>query len=163
PALAAALERLGLRTLQDLWFHLPLRYEDRTRITAIRDLRAGETAQVEGRVEAIERGFRYPPQLRIAIRDASQRTPVHRFFPSHPRVGRPARDRHAPALVRRRAPWQPRPGHGPPALPAHRRPCRNRSPGPPHAGLSDDRRPRPETARWRDPARPGAIAGGFHP
>ena len=31
PALAATLERLGLLTLQDLWFHLPLRYEDRTR------------------------------------------------------------------------------------------------------------------------------------
>ena len=80
PALAAALERLGLRTLQDLWFHLPLRYEDRTRITPIGDLRIGENAQVEGRVEAIERGFRYRPQLRIAISDDSQRTLVLRFF-----------------------------------------------------------------------------------
>ena len=80
PALAATLERLGLRTLQDLWFHLPLRYEDRTRITAIRDLRVGESAQVEGRVEAVERGFRYRPQLRIAITDDSQRTLVLRFF-----------------------------------------------------------------------------------
>src|SRR5215470_7142309 len=80
PALAAALERLGLRTLQDLWFHLPLRYEDRTRITAIRDLRPGDAAQVEGRIEAIERGFRYRPQLRVAIGDDSQQTLVLRFF-----------------------------------------------------------------------------------
>ena len=80
PAFAKALERLGLTTLQDLWFHLPLRYEDRTRLTAIRDLRAGDTAQVEGRVEAIERGFRYRPQLRVAIGDESRQTLLLRFF-----------------------------------------------------------------------------------
>ena len=80
PAVATAFERLGLHTLQDLWFHLPLRYEDRTQITAIRDLRAGETAQVEARIEAIESGFRYRPQLRIAVTDDSQQTLVLRFF-----------------------------------------------------------------------------------
>jgi len=80
PAVATAFDRLGLQTLQDLWFHLPLRYEDRTRITAIRDLRAGETAQVEARIEAIESGFRYRPQLRIAVTDDSQQTLVLRFF-----------------------------------------------------------------------------------
>jgi ATP-dependent DNA helicase RecG len=80
PALAATLAKLGLETLQDLWFHLPLRYEDRTRITPIRDLRPGETAQVEGRIEAIERGFRYRPQLRVAISDESQQTLLLRFF-----------------------------------------------------------------------------------
>jgi ATP-dependent DNA helicase RecG len=80
PALAKPLERLGLVSVQDLWFHLPLRYEDRTRITAIRDLRAGDSAQVEARVEAVERGFRYRPQLRIAVSDESNRTLVLRFF-----------------------------------------------------------------------------------
>jgi len=80
PAVATAFDRLGLHTLQDLWFHLPLRYEDRTHITAIRDLRAGETAQVEARIEAIESGFRYRPQLRIAVTDDSQQTLVLRFF-----------------------------------------------------------------------------------
>jgi len=80
PALTATLTRLGLTTLQDLWFHLPLRYEDRTHLTPIRDLHAGDTAQVEGRVEAIEKGFRYRPQLRIAIGDESQATLLLRFF-----------------------------------------------------------------------------------
>ncbi|MHB8679339.1 MAG: ATP-dependent DNA helicase RecG, partial [Rudaea sp.] len=79
-ALAKTLERLGLRTLQDLWFHLPLRYEDRTRITPIRDLLPGATAQVEGRIEAVERGFRYRPQLRVAIGDDSRATLLLRFF-----------------------------------------------------------------------------------
>jgi len=80
PALAKTLERLGLRTLQDLWFHLPLRYEDRTRLTPIRDLAPGAPAQVEGRVEAVERGFRYRPQLRVAIVDDSRATLLLRFF-----------------------------------------------------------------------------------
>ena len=80
PAVATALQRLGLVTLQDLWFHLPLRYEDKTRITAIRDLRVGDTAQVEGRVEAIEKGFRFRAQLRIAIADESAQTLLLRFF-----------------------------------------------------------------------------------
>ncbi|MDE2258396.1 MAG: ATP-dependent DNA helicase RecG [Xanthomonadaceae bacterium] len=79
-ALAKTLERLGLRTLQDLWFHLPLRYEDRTRITPIRDLQPGAAAQVEGRIEAVERGFRYRPQLRVAIGDDSRATLLLRFF-----------------------------------------------------------------------------------
>lgn len=80
PALAASLARLGLERVQDLWFHLPLRYEDKTRITAIADLRAGERAQVEGVVEAVERGFRYRPQLKVAIGDASRQTLLLRFF-----------------------------------------------------------------------------------
>jgi ATP-dependent DNA helicase RecG len=80
PALAETLRKLGIERLQDLWFHLPLRYEDRTRITAIRDLVAGESAQVEGVVEAVETGFRYRPQLRVAIGDASRDTLVLRFF-----------------------------------------------------------------------------------
>jgi len=80
PRVAEKLAARGLLTLQDLWLHLPLRYEDRTRLTPIRDLRAGVPAQVEGRVEAVERGFRYRPVLRVAIGDDSQATLVLRFF-----------------------------------------------------------------------------------
>jgi ATP-dependent DNA helicase RecG len=80
PALSEKLARLGIARLQDLWFHLPREYEDRTRITPIRAVQAGTRAQVEGRVEAVERGFRYRPQLRVAIGDDSQRTLMLRFF-----------------------------------------------------------------------------------
>jgi len=80
PALEQSLARLGLACVQDLWFHLPLRYEDRTRITPIRELRIGATAQVEGVVDAVERGFRYRPQLRVALVDASHATLTLRFF-----------------------------------------------------------------------------------
>jgi ATP-dependent DNA helicase RecG len=80
PALTEQLARLGLERVQDLWFYLPLRYEDRTRLTAIADLRPGDRAQVEGVVEAVERGFRYRPQLKVAITDDSRQTLVLRFF-----------------------------------------------------------------------------------
>jgi ATP-dependent DNA helicase RecG len=80
PALQQSLERLGAVCVQDLWFHLPLRFEDRTQITPIRELHAGMSAQVEGVVEAVERGFRYRPQLKVAIGDASGGTLLLRFF-----------------------------------------------------------------------------------
>ncbi|SEI59646.1 ATP-dependent DNA helicase RecG [Frateuria terrea] len=83
PALAATLAKLGLERVQDLWFHLPLRYEDKTRVTAIAELRAGERAQVLGTVEAVERGFRYRPQLKVAIGDDSRQTLLLRFFHFH--------------------------------------------------------------------------------
>ncbi|MCX7515087.1 ATP-dependent DNA helicase RecG [Frateuria sp. STR12] len=83
PALAATLGRLGLERVQDLWFHLPLRYEDKTRLTAIADLHPGERAQVLGTVEAVERGFRYRPQLKVAIGDDSRQTLLLRFFHFH--------------------------------------------------------------------------------
>jgi len=47
-------EKLGLRTVQDLLFHLPLRYEDRTRICPIGALTVGQTALVCGKVEFID-------------------------------------------------------------------------------------------------------------
>jgi ATP-dependent DNA helicase RecG len=48
------LERLGIRVIQDLIFHLPLRYEDRTRVYPIGSLMVGMTALVCGRVEFID-------------------------------------------------------------------------------------------------------------
>ncbi|MBL0028791.1 MAG: ATP-dependent DNA helicase RecG [Rhodanobacteraceae bacterium] len=80
PAIAEALARLSLHALSDFWFHLPLRYEDRTRIAAIRDLRPGESAQVEAVVDAVERGFRFRPMLRVVVSDDSRATLTLRFF-----------------------------------------------------------------------------------
>ena len=80
PKVAEKFAARGLLTLQDLWLHLPAKYEDRTRITPIRALQPGVAAQVEGRVEAVERGFRWRPTLRVAIGDDSRATLVLRFF-----------------------------------------------------------------------------------
>ena len=80
PRVAGKFAARGLETLQDLWLWLPRSYEDRTALVPIRALQAGVAAQVEGRVEAVERGFRYRPQLRVAIGDDSRSTLVLRFF-----------------------------------------------------------------------------------
>ena len=80
PALAEKLAARGLVKVQDLWLHLPTRYEDRTTLTPIRELAPGQPAQVEGRVEAVERGFRYRPLLRVTIADDSRATLALRFF-----------------------------------------------------------------------------------
>lgn len=53
-ALASKLGKLGIHTFQDLLFHLPLRYQDRTRITAIGAMRPGDEVVVEARVIACD-------------------------------------------------------------------------------------------------------------
>lgn len=80
PAVAAKLAARGLSSLQDLWLHLPLRYEDRTALTRIQDLRNGVPAQVEVRVVAVDRGMRFRPTLKVAVEDEGQGTLVLRFF-----------------------------------------------------------------------------------
>jgi len=80
---AQKLAARGLLTLQDLWLHLPLRYEDRTRLTAIRALEPGQNAQVQAQVEAVERSFRYRPMLRVAVADDSHATLILRFIHFH--------------------------------------------------------------------------------
>ncbi len=50
PTLAAKLMQCGIQTIQDLLFHLPYRYQDRTRITPIQDLRANDWCVVVGRI-----------------------------------------------------------------------------------------------------------------
>ncbi len=47
---AARLRALGIARPVDLLFHRPLRYEDRTRLTPLNRVRAGQLVQVEGRI-----------------------------------------------------------------------------------------------------------------
>ena len=70
-ALAGKLARLRIEQVVDLLFHLPLRYQDRTRITPIGTLRAGTEAVVEGEVSAAEvvRGRRR--SLLVRLKDGS--------------------------------------------------------------------------------------------
>ncbi|MCG3170683.1 MAG: ATP-dependent DNA helicase RecG [Pseudomonadales bacterium] len=50
PQLAARLAALGIRSVADVLFHLPLRYQDRTRVLPIATLLPGVEAVVEGQV-----------------------------------------------------------------------------------------------------------------
>ena len=67
PALATRLEKLGVRTLQDLALLLPTRYEDRTRMIAIGALRPGQRAVIEGEVLLTEVVRRRRPMLVVAL------------------------------------------------------------------------------------------------
>jgi ATP-dependent DNA helicase RecG len=51
PRTAERLAALGIESLQDLLFHLPLRFQDRTRLRAIRSLRPGQEAVVCGKIQ----------------------------------------------------------------------------------------------------------------
>ena len=51
PRIAERLTALGIETLQDLLFHLPLRFQDRTRLYAIGMLRPGQEAVVCGEIQ----------------------------------------------------------------------------------------------------------------
>jgi len=79
PALAATLAKLGIFTVQDLIFHLPLRYEDRTRVVPIGTLRPGDRAVIEGEVQLAEVAFRRRRALLCRIADGSGSITL-RFF-----------------------------------------------------------------------------------
>ena len=70
-ALAERLERLGVRSVADLLFLLPLRYEDRTRLTPIGALTVGARATVEGEIQLTEVAYRRRRQLLTRISDGS--------------------------------------------------------------------------------------------
>ena len=53
-ALAEKLAKIGIHNIQDLLFHLPLRYQDRTRITPIGSLQLGGDAVIQGAVAAAD-------------------------------------------------------------------------------------------------------------
>lgn len=79
PGLAGRLERMGIVTLGDLALHLPLRYQDRTRITPLAALVPGGECLVEGRIEDTRVSFGRRRSLQCVIADASGRATL-RFY-----------------------------------------------------------------------------------
>jgi ATP-dependent DNA helicase RecG len=81
-----AMEKLGLLRDIDLALHLPLRYEDETRLTPVASLRDGDTAQVQGVVHDCQVQFRPRRQLVVRLADEAGDELVLRFlhfYPSH--------------------------------------------------------------------------------
>ncbi len=79
PRLAERLARLGLQTVQDLLFHLPLRYEDRATRVPLGALRPGQSARVQGEVELAQVQFGRRRALLVRIADGSGALTL-RFF-----------------------------------------------------------------------------------
>ncbi len=81
--LQKAIAKLGLHRDIDLALHLPLRYEDETRLTKLRDAREGDTVQIEGVVTKCEITYRPRRQLLVTVDDGSD-TCTLRFFSFYP-------------------------------------------------------------------------------
>jgi ATP-dependent DNA helicase RecG len=82
-AMQKLLEKLGLKRDIDLALHLPLRYEDETRIRMLRDAREGDQIQIEGQVVDCEVVYKPRKQLLVKIDDGSDVCTL-RFFNFYP-------------------------------------------------------------------------------
>ena len=82
--LISNLAKLGISNIQGLLLHLPLRYIDETRITAIRDLRQGDDVQCEGEIVHAEVSYKPRKALIARLQDASGQLTLRflHFYPS---------------------------------------------------------------------------------
>lgn len=79
PRIAQQLEKIAIHSIQDLLFHLPQQYQDRTRITPINRLKVGEHAVIEGEVSQVKEVFQPRRSLSCRISDGSGSISL-RFF-----------------------------------------------------------------------------------
>lgn len=79
PRVTQRLAKLNIRTLQDLLFHLPMRYEDRTRIYPIINLLPMSHVSVQGEIENTNIVFGKRRMMLCTIFDGSGRLTL-RFF-----------------------------------------------------------------------------------
>ncbi len=80
PKLKDKLARLGLRTVQDVLFHLPHRYQDRTKLTPIGRLRPGREALIAGTIEASDVVFRKRRALLVRLADGTGHLHLRFFY-----------------------------------------------------------------------------------
>lgn len=80
PGIAKKLEKLNIATVGDLLFHLPLRYQDRTRIVPIGSLRPGDEAVIEGEILLTEVAYRKRRMLLCRIADGSGSITLKFFY-----------------------------------------------------------------------------------
>ncbi len=79
PKVREKLARLGLTTVQDVLFHLPHRYQDRTKLTPIGRLRPGHEALIAGEIELADIVYRGRRSLVVRLADGTGH--IHlRFF-----------------------------------------------------------------------------------
>ena len=80
-----ALQKMGLVRPIDLALHLPLRYEDETRITLLRNAREGSVVQIEATVTACDVQLHPRRQLVVVVDDGSATCELRffSFYPSH--------------------------------------------------------------------------------
>ena len=80
PSMEAKLAKLGIHSLRELLFHLPSRYQDRTRITPISTLRPGDNVVIEGEVQHTEIKFGKRRMLLSHISDGGGSLTLRFFY-----------------------------------------------------------------------------------
>jgi ATP-dependent DNA helicase RecG len=80
PKLADKLKRLGLHTVQDVLFHLPLRYQDRTRLLPLGSLRPGMEAAAVGEIELADVVYRGRRSLILRVSDGTGHLHLRFFY-----------------------------------------------------------------------------------
>ena len=80
PQLSLKLNKLGLYSIQDLLFHLPLRYIDRTKITPIGGVQPQTEVVIEGEVRASDVVFGRRRSLVCRIQDNTGTTTLRFFY-----------------------------------------------------------------------------------
>jgi ATP-dependent DNA helicase RecG len=80
PKAAERLQRIQIYTVQDLLFHLPIRYQDRTRIRPVGALRTGEECVVIGTISHSEVVFRKRRMLLVSVEDGTGRVQLRFFY-----------------------------------------------------------------------------------
>jgi ATP-dependent DNA helicase RecG len=99
PALAEKFATRGLLQVQDLWLHLPARYEDRTRLTKIADLQHGVRRRWRRAWTRSSVGFKWRPMLRVSLVEPPRHTLSLRFFHFNGAQAAPVRSRPAAARL----------------------------------------------------------------
>ncbi len=81
-AVAGRLARLGLATVEDLMFHLPARYEDRTTMVPLARLVAGQRALTRGTIAAVDGRAGRRPHLTARLADGHTQILLRFFHPT---------------------------------------------------------------------------------
>jgi ATP-dependent DNA helicase RecG len=80
PAIVERLSKLHIHTVQDILFHLPLRYQDRTRVVPLRDLREGDDVVIEGEVMSCQIQFGKKRQLKVVLSEGGGSIELRFFY-----------------------------------------------------------------------------------
>ena len=80
PATVAQLNNLGIQSIQDLCFHLPINYQDKTKIMQISDIDVGDEAFVEGKILSVQTIYKPRKMLVAKISNGSSFFNLRLFY-----------------------------------------------------------------------------------
>jgi ATP-dependent DNA helicase RecG len=80
PRIGEHLSRLGLQTVRDLVFHLPIRYEDRTRIVPFAECKVGGHVLIEGEIVKTWQVFAKRRSLLCQVSDGRRKITLRFFY-----------------------------------------------------------------------------------